>query len=342
MDFWLHRSFVGIISLALTGICLQGCGEAEKQASKTSESGPGVHQQCSKVGSLGHHMDCGSGVEACGVLTLETGNGRGVYHHRAPVVHGLWPQVSGFGNSECLEPKRKEPPEKVYECYNTQGSTERSIGFERHEWSSHGMCSGCESADDFFAQVCSLAVGPLRIMDAARAADLDLVDTADTLQRAGYCVWQLESNSQIQLSACRRPDGHWVLADATRFTAECGSKGGKSKQAERPSSTTSCVPGKHGPRCTADADCTHVNGCLRCAHSGFCTDQPLPSFLALELQLARTDLLSWADFRVACIAGMVLAGSAMLCWRGSQVQSRSLQARLLMDERQDMGQQTIS
>jgi len=39
-----------------------------------------------------------------------------------------------------------------------------------------------------------------------------------------------------------------------------------------------CVPGVHGPACTADADCTSVTGCVRCAKSGFCTDVPLSGF----------------------------------------------------------------
>jgi hypothetical protein len=36
---------------------------------------------------------------------------------------------------------------------------------------------------------------------------------------------------------------------------------------------TQCASGHHGPACKADADCTAYSGCVRCAKSGFCTDQ---------------------------------------------------------------------
>jgi hypothetical protein len=39
----------------------------------------------------------------------------------------------------------------------------------------------------------------------------------------------------------------------------------------------SCVPGQKGPACKTDADCSSLNGCTRCAHSGFCTDQKMPT-----------------------------------------------------------------
>lgn len=38
-----------------------------------------------------------------------------------------------------------------------------------------------------------------------------------------------------------------------------------------------CVSGQHGPECSQDADCGSMPGCLRCAHSGFCTQEPLPA-----------------------------------------------------------------
>ena len=37
-----------------------------------------------------------------------------------------------------------------------------------------------------------------------------------------------------------------------------------------------CCPGVKGPPCRSDADCTGETGCARCAHSGHCTDVPLP------------------------------------------------------------------
>jgi len=64
-------------------------------------------------------MTCGSGVELCGLLTLESGFGSGNYDHDECVVHGLWPEVSPYGTSECIAPSSSSAdPEVVYSCYN--------------------------------------------------------------------------------------------------------------------------------------------------------------------------------------------------------------------------------
>ena len=57
-------------------------------------------------------FSCGDGVEVCGVLVLESGLGSGTYHHDHPTVHGLWPQVSPYGDSECIAPEDKTSPSK--------------------------------------------------------------------------------------------------------------------------------------------------------------------------------------------------------------------------------------
>ena len=79
--------------------------------------------------------------------------------------------------------------------------------FQRHEWEKHGVCAGVRDADDFFKQVCQLSSAPLqavrvsdllgvcgklgKVMTGARAANLDLVDMAEQLQRSGYCVYHI-------------------------------------------------------------------------------------------------------------------------------------------------------
>lgn len=226
-------------------------------------------------------MQCGSGVSLCGVLTLETGFGGGTYRHGEPVVHGLWPQVGRFGNSECLSPKDAAAPHMVYQCYDQKGeSFGRNLGFERHEWNAHGKCAGAADAEDFFGQVCSLAEAPLRVMAGARAAGLDDVDTAEQLQRSGFCVWGYGSNAQVELSACAGRDGRWKLADATEFGEVCGSA----------ASFPVCVPNHHGPRCHTNQDCLSLAGCARCARSGFCTAQPLLGAELLSTELANATL----------------------------------------------------
>jgi len=226
-------------------------------------------------------MDCGPGVPLCGVLTLETGRGGGAYQHSAPVVHGLWPQVGNYGTSKCMAPKDAQAPTQIFQCYDQEGTPHtKDLGFEKHEWITHGRCAGAKDAEDFFGQVCTLSSGPLHVMEGARSADLDLVDTADALQRGGFCVWAYGSSQQVELSACAGPDGRWKLADYANFAQVCGGGGG-----DTPAVTpqgAKCLPSQRGPACKHDSDCAAFGGCLRCARSGFCTDVPLGRALLLD------------------------------------------------------------
>jgi hypothetical protein len=45
---------------------------------------------------------------------------------------------------------------------------------------------------------------------------------------------------------------------------------------------TQCAADKHGPPCVTDADCTSKPNCVRCAHSGFCTEVPAMSGAGLD------------------------------------------------------------
>lgn len=238
-------------------------------------------KQCSSY-PHGHSMDCGEGVWLCGVLTVETGDGNGFYHHSAPSVHGIWPETSRYGNSKCMKPQDATDPHKIYECYKPDGSdsSEHQLSFEQHEWEKHGRCAGVSNAENFFSQVCSLAAGPLKVVQATKAAGMDLSATADQLQRSGYCVYQTMTQSQIELSACAGQDGQWKLADVAEFPSVCKWDGPPSPSPSPPSpkpspSAGTCLPGKRGPSCAADADCVGLSGCVRCAHSGYCTDLTL-------------------------------------------------------------------
>ena len=89
--------------------------------------------------ALGKSMDCG-GTAVCGVLTLESGLGKGVYAGK-PGVHGLWPEVGSYGTSQCVAPSSSTAsPTKVYSCYDTGESGQ--LSFETHEWTKHGVCAG--------------------------------------------------------------------------------------------------------------------------------------------------------------------------------------------------------
>jgi len=227
-------------------------------------------------------MDCGS-TPLCGVITLETGFGSGNYKHDQPSVHGLWPETGSYGSSKCVKPSDMSDPTKVYECYAGGGAAAHQLEFETHEWDKHGRCAGVRDVDDFFSQICSLASSPLKVMTQTRSGgSTDLQQYASDLKTAGFPVFDAsdEENMQLQLSACASADGRWTLASPAEFSTKCGGSGPSPGPSPGPApspvpNSTQCVPNQHGPACSANDDCHRFSGCLRCAHSGFCTAQPL-------------------------------------------------------------------
>ena len=218
----------------------------------------------------GKYMDCGASVPLCGTLTLETGLGPGAYHHDDVAVHGLWPETGSYGTSQCIQPSGSpDDPSTVYSCYDDESRGD-AITFETHEWDKHGKCAGVRDVDDFFGQVCALAKAPLATMAAQRAAGSSLSDTAAALTSAGFPVWDTDAqNAQVLLSVCAGDDGKWIFAEQSQMPSLC-----KGKTPGPAPSPPSCVPGVHGPACDTDADCAGKPNCVRCAHSGFCTDEP--------------------------------------------------------------------
>jgi len=222
-------------------------------------------------------MNCGSDVPLCGVLTLQSGYGTDAYHHSLPGVHGLWPETGAYGTSQCIAPEDATDPSSVYTCYALPDETE-PLSFEIHEWDKHGVCAGVANEADYFNQICSLSAGPIKVMTDARAAqpgDFDAMKSA--LVSAGYPVWGETSQQEVMLSVCAREDGDWRLAKVEEFSSLCASLGPTPSPGPVPSPTPQgeCIPNTHGPACQADADCEGVSGCVRCAHSGYCTDVPL-------------------------------------------------------------------
>ena len=229
-------------------------------------------------------MDCGNAT-LCGVLTLETGLGPGPYHHDFVSVHGLWPETGHYGSSQCIAPSNSTAdPAKVYKCYNHPGGAGMGpLEFEQHEWEKHGRCAGVRDAVDFFSQLCSLSAPPLALMDAARkAGHTDLDGYRSKLEDAGYSVFSTdEKNYQLLLSACASDDGRWKLAAVEDFGSACPGSGPPHPPPAPPGAK--CVHDEHGPPCASDSDCAYP-GCVRCAHSGFCTDVPKLAERLVELE----------------------------------------------------------
>jgi len=233
---------------------------------------------CSSIGAHGgEEMECGKNVPFCGVLTLESGMGGGYYHHRHASVHGLWPETGQYGTSKCVPPADRSGPKKIYDCYaRKHGEKEQIRWFEEHEWTKHGMCAGVKDVDDFFGQVCALSKEPVAALARAReeaGQDFDLM--AQALRDDGYPVWKVdEEYDQVLLSACAGDDGRWVLSTIAEMPSKCPGTSPGPTPGPTPAEG-SCKPGIRGPACESDDDCSGLSGCIRCAHSGHCTDEPL-------------------------------------------------------------------
>jgi len=252
------------------------------------------------LGHCANKMACGEGVPLCGTLTLQSGFGQGVYQSKTAGVHGLWPEVGEYGSSKCIAPKDSKKPSKVYDCYSDAkagpgpGGQDDVLAFETHEWTKHGKCAGVKDVDDFFDQVCALAKTPVEILDKLReSAGADFGSLLKGLKSSGYPVWSIdEENAQFLLSACAGNDGQWVLSTIAEMPSKCGGSSpspGPSPPSPSPPSPAppspappspappsggSCSAGKKGPACKSNGDCSG-KGCVRCAHSGYCTDTPL-------------------------------------------------------------------
>ena len=224
-------------------------------------------------------MNCGE-TAVCGVLTLESGFGPGVYGHPFVAVHGLWPETGAYGSSQCAPPTVSNAlPTKVYDCYVAGGTAEGQLGFEQHEWGKHGICSGVKDVDDYFNQICEMSAPPLKVMAAHNGTTLPSMAAA--VQAAGYEIFQSDgTDMQLLLSACLNVDTRkWILSPVADFATKCGTTPLPPSPAPTPPVPTpaasTCVEGKHGPPCTSDSQCTSVPQCVRCAKSGFRTLEPL-------------------------------------------------------------------
>jgi len=240
-------------------------------------------------------MSCGSKVRLCGVVTLESGLGNGYYKHSVPSVHGLWPQVAPYGDSDCLPPLSQGGLSGIPSCYNNDESKadpSHEQDFLQHEWTKHGACAGAQSEQSYFSQICSLSQDPLKILQQHHASNSTIDALGNDLRQSGYAIHEIdEDEGQVMLSACavKGADGSstWKLAAEADFDKVCGSADPSpapptppappvppSPAPPAPSPAGACKSGQRGPACSQDSDCSKLEGCLRCAHSGFCTTNP--------------------------------------------------------------------
>eukprot|EP00924_Labyrinthula_sp_SR-Ha-C_P011303 snap_masked-scaffold_36-processed-gene-0.23-mRNA-1 protein AED:0.06 eAED:0.11 QI:0/-1/0/1/-1/1/1/0/188 len=168
-------------------------------------------------------LNCGR-AKVCGILVLESGYGKNVYHHRTPMVHGLWPQVPPYGTSVCLHPAQTFLPDQVYPCYkDVDENNDHQLKFETHEWLKHGTCSGVKNSSDYFHQVCSLAKDPLKRMKEIEQQSSSFLTLAKEISKSGFPLFDIDNaEKQLYLSAClNRKKGKWFLAKIDDFVLLC-------------------------------------------------------------------------------------------------------------------------
>lgn len=258
-------------------------------ATAAGDGGGGPAPSFGSCKDAGHKfMDC-RGAASCAVLVLETGQGEGYYRHATPSVHGLWPQSGHYGNSACVRPKSTATVAgflpACYDNAEAQADLPHQQSFVQHEWEKHGVCSGAADEAAYFDNICRLARRGIELMDNTKP----LQSIASALDGAGLPVYCIDSaESQIYLSACAVRNAAtgalaWQLAPPQEFATVCDPATSENNPGPPPppppggegAGASVCEPDAHGPRCEDDNDCSAHRGCLRCAHSGFCTMQPL-------------------------------------------------------------------
>ena len=161
-------------------------------------------------------MKCGD-APFCGVLTLQSGDGPNEYNHDEPSIHGLWPQVPDYGDSDCVKPEGDSNADvsKYMDCYTDED-------FAVHEWQHHGICAA-STPDSYFSQACSLATDPLSTMSDEKSSGSDINEMADALEKEGYEVWYVDNtNMQVELVVCAGSNTNWKFSSVSDFSKNCG------------------------------------------------------------------------------------------------------------------------
>lgn len=159
-------------------------------------------------------MNC-NGSPYCGILALERGEGSGNYQHPSPAVHGLWPQVGRYGNSECLHAVKGQSVQSLdIDCYNDRI-------FEQHEWDAHGVCAAHDPST-YFQIVCGLSKEPLEKMSILRKEGKNLNEISKAMINLGYPVIDARlGNDQLAISVCAGRDLVWKIAAQSEFKSKC-------------------------------------------------------------------------------------------------------------------------
>ena len=229
-------------------------------------------------------------------------------------MHGMWPSRTGSDESsypctctsEPFDPSKLKSLQSDMDKYwpSLEGSNNP---FWTHEWTKHGTCAGLKSQVDFFNTTLAwrqltdvyntlfkagikpgASYSPEDITNAIKnrlgvTALLGCGGGAEnSLESVSFCISH-DAQSLIECDeSVKSGTGGVVSCDLQKDILYSDGGSGPSPgpgPAPGPSpgpgpSPDQCVENEHGPKCSSDADCSKFPHCVRCAHSGYCTDEP--------------------------------------------------------------------
>jgi len=244
-------------------------------------------------------------------------------------LHGMWPSRDGTsGTSAASYPCSctQDPftdaaiqsimPDMEKYWPSLKGANDQ---FWTHEWSKHGTCTGqtelqyfeatLHAREQFDAHKALQAAGfvegqgyPKSQYDAAFDKSFGVqpelgCDQLNQLREVGFCLSNFPAPMPLDCNDAVLAQ-HGEANDCDPLTDIIFAAKAAPPSPPRPTPppgppATQCAPDQRGPPCTSDADCASKPNCVRCAHSGFCTEQPATE---AELLFATEDDASWSVF----------------------------------------------
>lgn len=215
-------------------------------------------------------------------------------------LHGMWPSRDGqtdYDSYPCACTQEQFDPSQLSSIMSEMNQYWPSYEgpndqFWTHEWSKHGTCSKLNQLTFFQRALsarsnfdASLALKSANIQGGQSYAYDDLMRAVQT--KFGVMpTLGCKGNTLTEIGICFNSDATSVMdckdivQNANLELGDCSHTsaitvpGPGSGPGPSPSPSGECVPDKHGPACQSDGDCKYVPGCVRCAHSGYCTTDP--------------------------------------------------------------------
>lgn len=226
-------------------------------------------------------------------------------------LHGLWPSRDGTSGpastypctctNEAFSNATIQPilPDMQKYWPSLKGP---NAAFWAHEWTKHGTCSTLKQLDFFQttldarkkydAYAAMTGAGFVEgqaygaeAYDAAfhkayGAAAMLGCDQNNGLREVGFCLSKVPSPMPLDCAdSVLQAGGEADNCDRTKPIVFVKTGAAPSPPHPHPPPgppgppATQCAPDQRGPACKTDADCKNVPNCVRCAHSGFCTEE---------------------------------------------------------------------